>query len=87
MKPPKQAYSVICVRTSKNLQTPLQGALCRTKRYAPGPACPGPSPMLSPPFSGMYVRVLAPVWGGTAYPPLLPKLRLIRNFTSITAYP
>ena len=50
MKPPKQAYTIICVRTSKNLQTPLQGALCREKGMRPVrvPACPGPSSTLSP---------------------------------------
>ena len=39
MKPQNQAYAVIFVRTSKNPQTPLQGALCRKKglRTAKGP--------------------------------------------------
>ena len=95
MKPPKQAYTIICVRTSKNLQTPLQGALCREKGMRPVrvPACPGPSSTLSPISCVVLVcwyvstRVCV-VGGGRFFHPFSPNcglsaispiLRLVRN--------
>ena len=93
MKPPKQAYTIICVRTSKNLQTPLQGALCREKGMRPVrvPACPGPSSTLSPISCVVLVcwyvstrvcgggRLFHPFSPNCGLSAISPILRLVRN--------